>query len=204
MHCSETRPRKCRAFAASFALAMCHPAKLLEPTYSTLPCCTRSRTPARSRPTSPPGRRGASGTGRCGRSAGGGGCPRTPGGCGTPTGATRSATSPSRCRPSSRARPCRGGPRPSRTSSRRSSRSRRRPCAAVDVRGVEEVDAELERPVHDRVAVALVGLRAEVHRPEAQRGHHADRVARDGGTPRLESIEASRLSGDRHRGSCSR
>ena len=120
------------------------PAKLLEPTCSTLPCCTRSRTPARSRPTSPPGRRGASGTGRCGRSAGGAGCPRTPGGCGTPTAATRSATTPSRCRPSSRARPCRGGPRPSRTSSRRSSRSRRRPCCvSVDVRGVEEVDAEL-------------------------------------------------------------
>lgn len=37
---------------------------------------------------------------------------------------------------------------------------------AVDVGRVEEVQARAERGVHDRVAVRLVGLRAEVHRPE--------------------------------------
>ena len=42
-------------------------------------------------------------------------------------------------------------------------------AAAVDVGGVEEVDAGLERRVHDLVAVGLVGLRPEVHRAEAQR-----------------------------------
>ena len=35
--------------------------------------------------------------------------------------------------------------------------------AAVDVRGVEEVDAELVGAVHDRERVGLAGLRAEVH-----------------------------------------
>ena len=38
---SLTSPRKWRAFAASFACAMFQPAKLLLPTYTTLPCCTR-------------------------------------------------------------------------------------------------------------------------------------------------------------------
>ena len=37
---------------------------------------------------------------------------------------------------------------------------------AVDVRGVEEVDARLQGGVHEGVAVALVGLGAEVHRPQ--------------------------------------
>ena len=39
---------------------------------------------------------------------------------------------------------------------------------AVDVGGVEEVDALLEGPVHDRVGVLLGGLRTEVHRAQAQ------------------------------------
>ncbi len=41
--------------------------------------------------------------------------------------------------------------------------------AAVDVGGVEEVDARLERRVHELVARRLVGLGAEVHRAQAQR-----------------------------------
>ena len=40
--------------------------------------------------------------------------------------------------------------------------------AAVAVGGVEEVDAELEGPVHDRVRLVLGRLRPEVHRAEAQ------------------------------------
>jgi hypothetical protein len=39
---------------------------------------------------------------------------------------------------------------------------------AVDVGGVEEVDAVLERLVHDREAGCLVGYPAEVHRPERE------------------------------------
>ena len=39
---------------------------------------------------------------------------------------------------------------------------------AVDVGGVEEVDAQLQRPVHDGEAVGFGGLRAEVHRAQAQ------------------------------------
>src|SRR5690606_41203767 len=45
-------------------------------------------------------------------------------------------------------------------------------CAAlvlappVDVGRVEEVQTGVERRVHDGVAVGLVGLRTEVHRPE--------------------------------------
>jgi hypothetical protein len=39
---------------------------------------------------------------------------------------------------------------------------------AVDVGGVEEVDAELERAVHDRERVVLAGVPAEVHGPEAE------------------------------------
>ena len=48
-------------------------------------------------------------------------------------------------------------------------------AAPVHVRGVEEVDAVLERPIHDRERVLLRGLRSEVHRPEAQPAHdHAE------------------------------
>ena len=45
---------------------------------------------------------------------------------------------------------------------------------SVHVGRVEEVDAQVERPVHDGVAVVFRGLRAEVHRAEAQ---PADRQA---------------------------
>ncbi len=41
--------------------------------------------------------------------------------------------------------------------------------SAVAVRGVEEVDAELERAIHDRVRVGLGRQRPEVHRAEADR-----------------------------------
>src|SRR3954467_8005861 len=41
---------------------------------------------------------------------------------------------------------------------------------AVDVGGVEEVDALGQRPVHDRVRVGLLGLPAEVHRAETEAG----------------------------------
>ena len=52
--------------------------------------------------------------------------------------------------------------------------------AAVAVRGVEEVDAELERAIHDREGVGLGGLRAEVHRAEAELAH-AQRACVRGG-----------------------
>src|SRR4029077_405219 len=42
---------------------------------------------------------------------------------------------------------------------------------AVDVRGVEEVDPRVERAVHDREAVGLGRLRAEVHGAEAETAH---------------------------------
>src|SRR5262249_1388241 len=42
---------------------------------------------------------------------------------------------------------------------------------AVDVRGVEEVEAQLERMVHDGEAVRLAGVRTEVHGAEAERAH---------------------------------
>src|SRR4029077_19650805 len=42
---------------------------------------------------------------------------------------------------------------------------------SVDVRGIEEVDAGIERPVHEREAVRLARLRAEVHRAEAEAAH---------------------------------
>src|SRR5262249_511596 len=42
---------------------------------------------------------------------------------------------------------------------------------AVDVRRIEEVDAQLDRPVHDGGAVGLGGQRAEVHGAEAQPAH---------------------------------
>jgi len=42
---------------------------------------------------------------------------------------------------------------------------------AVDVGGVEEVDALLKCPVHDGEAVRLGGLRPEVHRAETQAAH---------------------------------
>src|SRR5262249_45437535 len=38
----------------------------------------------------------------------------------------------------------------------------------VDVRGVEEVDADLERLVHHGEAVRLAGVRTEVHRPQTE------------------------------------
>src|SRR4029077_7238066 len=42
---------------------------------------------------------------------------------------------------------------------------------AVDVRRVEEVDAQLEGPVHDGAAVGFVGEGTEVHRAEAETAH---------------------------------
>src|SRR6185312_429205 len=39
---------------------------------------------------------------------------------------------------------------------------------AVDVGGVEEVDPQLERAIHDRERLPLAGLGPEVHRPEAE------------------------------------
>src|SRR5262249_19015767 len=42
---------------------------------------------------------------------------------------------------------------------------------AVDVRRVEEVDTELEGPVHDALRILLAGLRAEIHRSQAQARH---------------------------------
>jgi len=39
---------------------------------------------------------------------------------------------------------------------------------AIDVGGIEEIDAELEGPVHDPEALGLVGDPAEVHRAEAE------------------------------------
>ena len=48
-------------------------------------------------------------------------------------------------------------------------RPRRPP--AVHVGGVEEVDAELQRAVHDPEAVVLARLVAEVHGAEAQVAH---------------------------------
>src|SRR5581483_870 len=44
------------------------------------------------------------------------------------------------------------------------------PAQRVGVRGVEEVDAALGRPVEDRERRALVGLKSERHRPQAQPG----------------------------------
>src|SRR5262249_39498656 len=41
----------------------------------------------------------------------------------------------------------------------------------VDVGGVEEVDAELERTIHDDEAVALARERTEVHRAETEPAH---------------------------------
>jgi hypothetical protein len=41
-------------------------------------------------------------------------------------------------------------------------------AAAVDVGAVEEVDASLERLVHDREARRLVGDPPEIHRPESE------------------------------------
>src|SRR5208283_5634348 len=41
----------------------------------------------------------------------------------------------------------------------------------VCVRGVEEVDAKLQRPVHDREAVLLTRVPAEIHRPQADIAH---------------------------------
>ncbi len=40
MDCSLTRPVKLRRRACACAVAMCQPAKLLLPTYRTLPCAT--------------------------------------------------------------------------------------------------------------------------------------------------------------------
>src|SRR5439155_8073029 len=48
---------------------------------------------------------------------------------------------------------------------------------AVDVGGIEEVEAELERPVHDREALALRRLGAEVHRAEAEAAHLESRAS---------------------------
>jgi len=47
---------------------------------------------------------------------------------------------------------------------------------AVDVGGVEEVEAELERSVHDREALALSRLWTEVHRAEAEAAHLESRA----------------------------
>src|SRR5439155_1482430 len=48
---------------------------------------------------------------------------------------------------------------------------------AVDVGGVEEVDAELQRPVHDGEALGLGGERAEVHGAEAEAAYLEPRPA---------------------------
>ncbi len=61
--------------------------------------------------------------------------------------------------------------------------------AAVDVGGVEEVHARLQRRVHQLVARRLVGVRAEVHGAEAQRadaeaGAAEEAVVHAGNLPR--------------------
>ena len=73
--------------------------------------CRRRRaapSPARSPPTACFGRRGATGTGRCGPSPVGEGCPRRPCGCGRPRGHDRWVRCPSVGTAWWRARPCRG------------------------------------------------------------------------------------------------
>jgi hypothetical protein len=45
---------------------------------------------------------------------------------------------------------------------------RLRGAGAVDIGGVKEVDARLERSVHDRTAVLLIGVPAEVHRAQRE------------------------------------
>ncbi len=42
---------------------------------------------------------------------------------------------------------------------------------SIDVGGVEEVDAFVDGAIHDQVGVGFVGLRAEVHRAEADAAH---------------------------------
>src|ERR1700733_12940492 len=66
--------------------------------------------------------------------------------------------------------------------------ARRAGRAAVPVRGVEEVDAELVRPVHDRVCVRGLGQRTEVHGSEAQ---SADAQA---GTAKMGIVHVTSLS----------
>ena len=68
--------------------------------------------PATPPPTARCGRRGASGRGRCGRSASAAGCRRTPSGCDGPTVVRRWATPTSPRTASSPARPSRAGPPP--------------------------------------------------------------------------------------------
>src|SRR3712207_2500067 len=63
---------------------------------------------------------------------------------------------------------------------------------AVDVRGVEEVDALGQCPVHDRVGVELLGLPPEVHRAEAQAG---DRQAAASQVRVLHGRQPGRLPG---------
>ena len=133
------------------------------------PAAPASPSPARSPPRASRGRYGASGTGRCGRSAGGAGCPRRRGGCGRPTGRASFGPVAHRAVDLGRQHDLLAPPA-----------ALRQPApddllgdalavlAAVDVGGVEEVDAQLQRLVHDREAVGLARLRPEVHRAQAQ------------------------------------
>ena len=42
---------------------------------------------------------------------------------------------------------------------------------AIDIGGIEEIDAQLQRPVHDREAVFYRRMRTEIHRAQAQVAH---------------------------------
>src|SRR5690606_1289831 len=69
--------------------------------------------------------------------------------------------------------------------------------AAVNVSRVEEVDAQVQRLVHDGVAVFLVGPRAEVHRAQAK---SADL---ESGASEVDDLHVPLLRGDGRYAKCS-
>ena len=110
---------------------------------------------------------------RCDRSAAAAGSPRTRAGCGRRTAGGRSGRVPSAGTPSWPGRCRRGAPL---RCSHRPTVSSAMPYpffmsgdlrAAVDVGGVEEVDARIDGGVHDRETGRFVHGVAEVHGPEA-------------------------------------
>jgi hypothetical protein len=169
-------------------------------------CCCRRRAPcprgrAAPSPATPPptastGRCGASGRGRCGRSAAGAGCPRRPCGCGRPTGAGRWGGA-DRLVDLGRehdpvAAPALGEPAADdllrgAVALLHVGRLRH----AVDVGGFEEVDAMLDRLVHDREAGALIGLPSRNSSSRARDGRPSGLSVRDACTPSRVLLDAS-------------
>ena len=128
--------------------------------------------------------RGA-GRGRSRRSGAAAAMPRAPRGCSRASRGAR-AVAHRACRTSSRARRGRGGPASARPSS-----ASLPPRVAVDVRGVEEGDAGVERRVHDRARGCLVEPAAEVVAAEADDGApRAGRVAQCASRDRIDSVSA--------------